>query len=411
LSLSSDRRIAGHWWIIPLIGLGYSGYFKGSPLLSWLPIDFTVTSAVIVAIGIGIQVVSGNRHDGAALAKMVMAFAVLVPAAALSVDPLKTTTLFTITLACGLAPCFLVIGSRARVWWAIGTVAAALIACVATLAFPDAGAQEVYGRLALEGSNTILTGRVIGAGTVVTATLALTKTRWRVPLITASVFGGAMIVAVGSRGPLTGVAIAIAAVLIFARLLVGRRSVAVGISIVGVVVAAWLVARSPTGGAARIAAFLNGNADEGRIGLADEASAAIAHNPLGLGWGGFAHLGLTSGAFKLSYPHNMVIEIAVEGGWLACLAFIVLAALSMRGFVQGSTSPIGVALFGLGAYWFIVAQTSSDINGNRVTWIALSIGLTMRKTDDPTVRIPRGRWPAGRFGGSQPIQRTISAST
>ena len=52
-----------------------------------------------------------------------------------------------------------------------------------------------------------------------------------------------------------------------------------------------------------------------------------------------------------------------------------LAVLSIRGYILNSRTAESVAMLGLGVYWFAVAQTSSDINGNRMTWAMLVLGL------------------------------------
>lgn len=381
-----QKTPSSKWWIVALIGLGYSGYFKGSPLLASMPGDLTFALALIVAAAVAIQALLGSRGDLTAATQVVVAFVMLVPAVAFAVSAPKTITLFTVTLTCALAPCFLLLREQTHRWWLTATVIGATVMAGAAIFFPDPNAQAIYGRLSLDGGNTIGTSRVIAAGVVVTGTLALTASRHRTLLVLASLGGIAATLAVGSRGPLIGIAIAIAAVLIFSKLLTGKRATAIGISVIGATVATWLATKFQTGGGARVAAFLDGeNGDEGRSWLAGEALARIPLHPFGLGWGGFGSLGFTSGSTRLTYPHNMVLEVAVEGGWLALATLIILAFLSLQGYVRSATSATSTALFGLGVYWITVAQTSSDINGNRMTWIALSLGLVMRSANGAAV--------------------------
>ena len=78
-----------------------------------------------------------------------------------------------------------------------------------------------------------------------------------------------------------------------------------------------------------------------------------------------------------TYPHNIFLEVAVEGGWIALLAFVVFVAVCLRALVRNSVDLKGRCFLALGVYWLLVAQTSSDLNGNRMTWIALAAGLAL----------------------------------
>lgn len=372
-------NLSSPYWSIALVALGTVGYFKGSPILASLPIDLTMVSGLVVALGIGMQILSRSRYDSVALARILLVFMTFLGGAAAEGSGVKATLLFTFTLACSLGPCFLLAHPDAQRWWLGANIATGGMMLVATLAFPDPYVRSAFGRLSLEGSNTIATSRVIGAGIIVAVILGVTLERWRVPLVLAALAGASVIVAVGSRGPILSIGAAMAAVLILAKVFGGRRSTAIGGGLAVATVAFWFLSQADSGGGGRVAAFLAGEeADESRGRLAHEALIRIPHHPFGLGWGGFGKLGFGGADTTLPYPHNMLLEVAVEGGWLALAAVVGFMLLALRGYIHSSTTPAGAALFGLGFYWVAVAQTSSDINGNRMTWIALSLGLVMR---------------------------------
>ncbi len=119
--------------------------------------------------------------------------------------------------------------------------------------------------------------------------------------------------------------------------------------------------------------------DRNRLFLVEQSLTLIARHPLGIGWGGFASTPTAEAAYfgRFAYPHNILLEVLVEGGWLAGLMLIGLVIWSVRGFLLTSDGPQGAALYALGTYWFLVAQTSGDLNGNRMTWVTLLLGVVL----------------------------------
>lgn len=377
------------WWVIALAALGYAGYFKSNPTLAWLPVDLTVTSAAIVALVVLLGYL-GRHGDWKSTGGVAAVFLVLSAGIAFAPALGKPLVLFSVTLLCALAPCVLLVDSRAQRWWLRANIACAALMIGTALVFPDTYVWKVYGRLSVEGGVTIAVGRVIAAGAVAAAVLALTsrRSRRRVLLIIAAVAGAGAVVAVGSRGPLIAMVTAVAGVLIFARSLSGRRTTAAGVLLIAGAMTVWLVARANTGGGDRIAAFLSGEGDDSRDQLAGAALAQIPTHPLGIGWGSFGNYGFSAGGVPLTYPHNMLLETTLEGGWLAGLAVTAIIVAALIAYRRDSATPTGAALFGLGIFWIVVAQTSSDINGNRMTWIAIALGLVLGRKHAHNVPAP-----------------------
>jgi O-antigen ligase len=246
---------------------------------------------------------------------------------------------------------------------------------------PDLLAQSEFGRLNLDGATTIGTARVFGAGVVAAAILALAGRRWRGWWALAAGSLMALTIAVGSRGPVISVLIAVSAALLLTKTVAKRRMWAIAQLLIAVGLMVYSAVVSPSAASDRVRLFLAGDeTDVARQFLFSEAWRQITRAPLGIGWGGF---GVTHSFDKVyagqaTYPHNIFLEIAVEGGWIAVLCFLAIAILALRGLVLASTTPESAALLGLGVYWLAVAQTSSDVNGNRLTWIVLALGLISR---------------------------------
>src|SRR5690606_12642661 len=127
------------------------------------------------------------------------------------------------------------------------------------------------------------------------------------------------VVMVGSRGPAVALALAVLAALLAGK--VHRRRLAAALA--GMVVIAttvWAVIESSARHPERIARLLTGDlTDEAREALLREALGAIVRNPLGVGWEGFGSLPAVQATYggRSIYPHNFVVEVFVEGGWLA----------------------------------------------------------------------------------------------
>lgn len=393
-------RFASPWWAVALIGLGYAGYFKASQPFTYLPVDLTLLLAVTCGLGLVVQVLRGNQLEGRALTAVLVLWAVFAIGAAMilgdEIEGAKVAQLGTVTLLCAMAPCFLLGSHQARTWWLGSTMAFAAMMAGATILMPDPVALAEQGRLNLNSATTIGTSRVIGAGVLMAIIFGLTRAHRRSLWWGAAALGTAALIAVGSRGPVVALVAAIVAVVLLARIFRGKRARAIGLGAATIAALALALLTSTSPSASRILLFFTGEqSDAAREFLLRTALAGIIDHPLGTGWGGFNNLQLIELSYggQAVYPHNLTVEIMLEGGWLAGAVFIVLACLSIYGYIRASHLPETVALLGLGIYWLVVAQTSSDINGNRMTWIMLTLGLMMTVSNDEPIAIGRGQLP------------------
>lgn len=378
----SIMHFASPAWVLPLVSLAYVGYFKGAPIFEHVPIDPTAGLAVACTCAFAHLAMGRSWRGRRVVAAVLGLWLVFGVAGVISLSSHRSLTkvseLFSLTLLCALLPCFVLGGQRARRWLLGMTLACSIVMALAALVAPDPVAGGTFGRFSLDGSTTIGTARVIGAGVVVSALLALIATRARFFWCFLAIAGTAVTASVGSRGPLLSMLISVFVTVLLSRALGSRRllKVAQVIAVGGVLIA--LAVASPSAATDRVRLFVLGDeSDSGRQYLFSTAWHDAIEKPFGVGWGGFQVNHAFGGIYpgQSIYPHNIVLEIAVEGGWLAVAVFLVFVAFSLRGLVRQSFTAEASALLGLGLYWLLVAQTSSDVNGNRMTWVMLALGL------------------------------------
>ncbi len=294
--------------------------------------------------------------------------------------PYKVALLFSVTLLCALAPAWLLSREESRRWFIPAVTVAGLAMAAALILNPDREMEALYGRLTLEGSNSIATARVVGAGAAVALVQGLVGTRRRWLWLCSAGAMAAVLVLIGSRGPFIGLVAAVVIALLIGKNGRGVRRIYLGaLGLLAAIILVLVVATSQNRAAGRIGEILTGaRTDETRLALMQQCVAAISEHVLGVGWGGFSSVAL-EGALqsRYSYPHNLVLEILIEGGWLAGVAFLAFVAASLAGFWRWSVTSEGATLLTMGIYWVLVAQTSGDINANRMTWVMLGLGLVL----------------------------------
>lgn len=361
----------------------YAGYFKGNPLLGWVPVDLTFLGAALTLIGIVAVAVRSTIPPGTG--PVLALWATFIPAAVLHASGTYASTkvlyLFTLTLLSALGPLFLArSGVRQEVWVIMQVVLAAVLTAGALLSSHPLQSAEGPSRVYLDGSNTIASGNMAGLVVLSCFILALTGCRRRSLLLA---LGGAAAVAMfatGSRGPVLAVAIALAAVAAFAPASGVNRTVRVA-AVTSVALLTWFFVRGDTtGGAGRIATTLLAGSDEGtssltRLALWHEAWAVIPGHFWGIGWGGLNDLsgpGLL-GQPGLAYPHDIFLEVTAEAGWIAGAAMIVYMWCALRRLRRLAADPYPAVLFGMAVFNLVNSAVSGDINTYRCVWASIAI--------------------------------------
>src|SRR3546814_20306412 len=85
------------------------------------------------------------------------------------------------------------------------------------------------------------------------------------------------------------------------------------------------------------------------------------------------------------HPHNIIQEIAVDAGWLAAAAFVILigaiGVLTIRASFRALADPTDpcpirtLVVFAALSYWFWCAAFSGDVNDNRPLWAMNGMAL------------------------------------
>lgn len=376
-----------------LLLVAFAGYIKGAPLLASLPVDITLAGAGVVAL-VMVHRLAGNRFRpprGAGwLLLLAATFFFGVPLGTMVVTDYgsrKVPELFILALLLSIGGAMLILrGPRERRLWLQLNVALGVLVLAMAVVFPNVYVSA-SNRLAIDGGNTINAGRATGAAVVVLLVWALARRRRRLlALGTAAVLAGATFY-IGSRGPLVAALVAVVVVVAFSggrgrggRILLGGAAVA---STVYMALQLDLVAD-------RVFTTADGSANARRR-LWDESLALMGEHPLGIGWGNLFHH-LPSGvvlrkAGEEQYPHNLLLEVGVEAGWLALAALVVVLLVAFVRQRRAATNPTEMAMLGLLVFHTVNAMVSSDVAGNRGMWVAIGaaliLPLTKRSDDEP----------------------------
>ena len=364
-----------------LLGLCFSGYIKSSPLLNWLPLDPTFLFALLCILSWAGYGIRRNELILKSMLPSVILWATFLPAAAiagyLGFDPTKMIYLFSTSFLCVVMPSIIARSYSAQIVWIAGFGAIGMALGVGVFLFPDRMYFTSLGRIDIEGGTTIATSRVLGAVALLAFALIMvptTRIYLRVILLLLAASAVIVMLLIGSRGPVISLALAVPLVVLTARLSTRARLFGLaGLGAMMVVLSRYVSNDQLDQGTARILEFLTGDlGDAGRLRLYDLAVTQSLNNPQGLGWSGFGELDLARGFY---YPHNIFLEIFVEGGWIAGLAVIAYVVSAIVKLQRNSSRGLGLPYYGLAIYWLMASQFSSDINGNRMTWAAVAFGF------------------------------------
>lgn len=362
-----------------------AGSLKSHPLLSWIPGDLTALMAIFLGLAILLAITKRMFIPGTVWVAIVIALStvggLLEPLGGYGQE--KATHFYTLTLLAMFAASFLLQDERQRS--AFLTATAIIGATVAALVLIDPAHPAAWSSVvALPGTNTIATSRMILAGVIailLQALLSKKRAGVRIALLALSV--GMVLVALntGSRGPIVAAAFGIVLALLFARAFVRRRFRSV-LLIAAMLAAGWaFAAQSTTQGLDRILTFIEGNGDSStaaRSRFWEIAASNIPDVPLGGGWGYFGELAYGADGIS-AYPHNSVLEITLEAGWLAGLVFAIFAVAALARYVAGSLSPTTVAMLALFVFALLNSLVSGDVNDNRLMWVLLVAAFLIKK--------------------------------
>jgi O-antigen/teichoic acid export membrane protein len=386
------------------------GLFKDQAVVKSLPVDATLALGLLVAVACGLRLLSGRVRRvpyGFALTITVVSLSLVVSLAwtdAGSYGTTKVTTFLTVTMLAIGAPFFLIESwadiRRFFTWTVIVAVPVAILAIT--------NPSTDTGRLA--GDNTIGTSRMLCIGALILLLGALARSRWRIPSTALAAGFIATAAAVGSRGPILSLVLALVVVLAAWLVRVPRKIAPV------LLIAALSLAVVPfvslpktsterISSAARdpIAAFRT----DDRYVLVQQAWGIIQDHPiLGGGVGAFSIENPTS-----KWPHNFFIEVWAELGLGALIvvagaiviALVGLFRLAWRVPEEGRDRELVYVLLAVFFFNLLAVQVSGNINDNRdfwgmlaIVWLVISGSVAAPGLAAPEPAAPRGWLPPAR---------------
>ena len=317
--------------------MAFSGYVKGSVLLSWLPIDPLIIGLVTSLVGAAaFWLGPGPRRAKAELSykphflPAVVVWLTFLPAIVshdLTNGPSKVQLLFSVTLACAVLPAVLALSSESLQWvWLTCHAVAALVVLLGLVTTPDQTYVSTFGRLSIDGGSTIGASRVLAASMLIFSIVAVSTSSKRARLASGVwvAVGLIVLLSIGSRGPVLSLVAAIIVTLATSPAFRGRRLFTFAAA--GMVIWGLLILVGPSGrGTARVLSIFGGDTIDGaRQELYSAATRGTLDHPFGVGWGNFGNLlgGSPANDGTPLYPHNILLEVGVEAGWLALAALL-----------------------------------------------------------------------------------------
>ncbi|MCA9217239.1 MAG: O-antigen ligase family protein [Planctomycetales bacterium] len=245
-------------------------------------------------------------------------------------------------------------------------------------------------RATIGSGNPIYLARMAGAGIVVIAWAFLQPTIRKqastvLLMVIAFVFA-LMLIGSGTRAPILALAVCIVGLLVTCR----NHELAAN-AIRGAVVVA-IVCALAIGYASRDTSFsrslsriselreagLNTQTGVARYRTWKASLSLFGDNPIfGCGVGGYARYFPPKRGSIRSYPHNIFVEIALEMGAVGLFAFCIvcspLCRMTLRLKVAHTGSTVNALVFFLATYFLMNAQSSGDVNDNRVMFSFLAL--------------------------------------
>jgi O-antigen ligase len=360
----------------------YVGLFKEQAVVAALPVDATLALGLLLG-GVCLARWAAGRAHAVPLglaAPLVIVGVLLVVSLAWTPSPgyggEKALKFVTLTTLAALAPYFLVEDQRDLRRLFAWIVALAVVAAALTLASPPSDGERLT--IGDEG-NTIGVSVLLCTAAVILLVGTLTDVfSARALTLGSSAALIGIAAAVGSRGPLLSLALAlvVTGVVFLAR--VPRRTAPVMLVVVAGVALLPFVSL-PEGSAERLGeaarAPLAQLRDDARYTTFGQAVDLIEQRPLvGIGAGGFQSVGTLADPPE-DYPHNMFLEVWSE---LGLVAFVVLAASVMVVLARlwraswrlppGTTFQLLYVFNGVFLLNLFSVQLTGDLIENRAYW-------------------------------------------
>lgn len=376
--------VATWFYALSLAWWSSAWHLRNSLLMDWVPVEPLWVGALAVALCVVHRLSRPVAVPHAVLGPFALLVLAFLPGVLISppegYGPTKVSAMLVALLPVVAASLLLLDSERARVRWVWAQVVVGVVVALAAVEVDDPSQALSGQRLTLASVDTISTGRLIGAAVVALLIASLASPRshwWAWPVALAS---GAVLVQVGSRGPLLAVVLSLLVVVLVSPYFRGRRRrPLLAVSTVAVASMAYALSGGGAGGRRIIDSVSGDLGDETRTRLLGDAWEIANQAPWGIGWGAFALRSDTGEAIANSqgaaYAHNVFAEVLVEGGFVALLALAAVVVLALTRSWRAATTPGATVVLGVLLFWILNAQVSADVVGNRITWLMLVCGL------------------------------------
>ena len=363
----------------------FAGDLKADPRLAWVPVDLTLATGALLVAVLARRVAQGVRPVSAWTLALVGAWwLTFLPgvwgAVASPYTFQKVGTLFTFSLLAALAPLWLLEEPEDLRRLVNAMAHFCLAITLGGLLGAAPGGTE---RLQAFGAGTISLGRATGLLFILAALTLEDGAEGWMRILTFGIMALAGIAALfsGSRGPIVAALLVLGLLTAIGRQGLVRRALArllTGAALAAVVAASLSLA--PGGSMRRVEAFFTGQyggSERYRVQALRSSWDLIQGSPAGLGWGRFAtQVDLEKGLDR-QYPHDLLAEVTLEGGWLCgaatllVLAIALLAAWSRTGLAAGRLAFSGLL------FYLVNALVSGDVNDNRPLFMFVTSALAL----------------------------------
>lgn len=389
---------------IGLLTLAVGGYVAGVPLVTlWLPASPIIVGLLVTFLCLFVRPTGTARSWGsmgaAGAAATVIALGLPLAQAETAYGGEKLPLLFLLPF-CVLAGSVILDRPQARRWWLVGTVVYGYV-IAALMVLAPSQREALSGRVAVEGSTTIAGALGCGAAALVLVVAATTGARRPVLLGVLAVVPFAGMLLTASRGPLLAAVVAFLVVGFSARQHV--RLWLAPLLLAGAAWGAWSLYQEGTA----LNRFETISADPSagaRLRLWRTTMDHVASHPLGTGWGSMdAVYSTTTGVRTLEarYPHNLLLEVAAEAGWLALLIVGALVVVALRRQSRAAASPVECAMLALLVFFVVESMVSGDVTTHRAMWVMIGAAVVARLPKPgarSTALMPTSEGLAGRTG-------------
>lgn len=376
-SLRRSQRLGIVIGVAGLAMLAFIGYIKAAPIIASAPVDLTFVGAAIV-----VTAVIPTFHQILKMKGIPPLFVLYVGLLAGAVpvgsstdySSAKVVQVILLLPLCLLGGRIILRTERARRLWLWVIVALGGVIAVLTWAFPDDAAAQ-SGRLVIEEGNAIGSARGVGAAITVLTIWILYERRRRVVGILAVVSLVGLLLLIGSRGPILAAAVAISAAVLLSRQ--PGKPVRLLLAVLGIGAAGW-VAISQAGRLSGRLFTMRDDSSDVRLQLWGETLAIARDHPLGIGWGQlYAHLNpwVSVDSGVRIYPHNLILEIMVEGGWATAAVVLAVICYALVAQWRATVTVTETSMFALFVFALVSAMVSGDLPSNREVWVAAGAAM------------------------------------